>query len=134
MKTNIIKALSFIMLIACFGKMNAQNDLFSVNATSAPTSVSDLYKSKEKIVISDFKRSAENEVNMPVVTVKSENSVTLQVRIFNLSGNLAKEEVYDLNNGLNDLKIDMSNLNQGVYMVQFYTKEGSAVRRWVKSN
>lgn len=134
MKTNILKALSLMLLITCFGKMNAQSDLLAVNTVSSVNTATDLYKSEDKVVISDFKRIAGNEVNVPVVTVKAESSVTMQVRIFTLNGDLAKEESHAVENGVNDVKVDMSDLSQGVYMVQFYTNEGSALRRFVKSN
>ena len=135
MKTNILKTLSLILVLTCFGKANAQSDLFAMNTTSATAAnVADLYKSDDKVVISDFKRIAGNENNAPVVTVKAETSVSMQVRIFTLNGDLAKEESHAVENGVNDVKVDMSDLSQGVYMVQFYTKEGSALRRFVKNN
>ena len=134
MKTNIIKTLSLIILIACFGKINAQSDLLAVNTSAVPADVASMFKSDDKVIISDFKKLTEAETNAPVVTVKSEGSLTMQVRIFTLTGELAKEEVHGLEGGLNDLKVDMSDLQQGVYMVQFYTKEGSALHRFIKNN
>lgn len=134
MKTNISKALTLVLLLVCFGKMNAQSDLLAVNTVTPVNAAADLFKSDDKVVISDFKRMAGNEDFVPVVTVKSESSVTMQVRVFTLNGDLAKEESHEVENGVNDIKLDMSDLSQGVYMVQFYTKEGSALRRFVKNN
>lgn len=134
MKTNILKALSLTLLIATFGTMNAQSDLFAMNTAPSSATVADLFRSDDKVVISDFKRVAGTEMNTPVVSVKAEANVTMQVRIFTLNGELAKEEAHALENGVNDLKVDMSELTQGVYMVQFYTNEGSALRRFVKNN
>ena len=134
MKTNILKALSLTLLITCFGKMNAQSDLFAMNTVSTATAVADLYKSNDKVVISDFKKMNGTEMNAPVISVKSEDNVTMQVRVFTLSGELAKEEAHTLANGVNDVQVDMNDLAQGVYMVQFYTKDGSALRRFIKNN
>jgi hypothetical protein len=50
-----------------------------------------------------------------------------------MSGELEKEEAHSVENGLNDLRLDLSELSAGVYMVQFYTREGSALRRYIKT-
>jgi hypothetical protein len=134
MKTNILKTLSLILVMTCFGKANAHSDLFAMNTAPTAVNVAVLYKSDDKVVISDFKRISAADSNAPVVTVKAENSISMQVRIFTLNGDLAKEETHAVENGVNDVKVDMSDLTQGVYMVQFYTKEGSALRRFVKNN
>jgi hypothetical protein len=134
MKTNILKALSLILFIFVISTANAQSDLFAMNTVPTANAVADLYKSNDKVVISDFKRLAGTEMNTPVITVKSEDNVTMQVRIFTLNGELAKEEAHAIENGVNDVQVDMNDLAQGVYMVQFYTKDGSALRRFVKNN
>ena len=134
MKTNILKALSLILLITCFGKVNAQSDLLAMNTVSSISNMSDFINRDEKVTVSNFKKIIATEDNSSVVTVKCQAPVTMQVRVFNLNGDLAKEESHKLNNGLNDLNVNLNDLSQGVYMVQFYTTEGSAVRRFVKNN
>ena len=133
MKASIVKTVALIAFVACFAKANAQSDLLALN--TVPTSnAADFLSSDEKVAIGNFKRIVNTEANSPVVTVKCENAVTMKVRVFTLNGDLAKEETHTLGNGTNDLTIDMNDLNQGVYMVQFYSSEGSAVRRFVKNN
>lgn len=134
MKTSISKILFALLLTAGFGKSFSQSDLLAVNTVNTPSSVSNLIKSDDKVVISDFKRIVESGANTPSVTVRCETPVTMKIRIFTLNGELAKEEAHALDNGLNDLSLDMADLSQGVYMVQFYSSEGSALRRFVKSN
>lgn len=132
MKASILKTLSLLLFISCFGKANAQSDLFAMNTVPSSATVAELFNSDDKVVIGDFKRTAGTDA--PVVIVKADASITMQVRIFTLSGELAKEEAHTLENGVSDVKVDMSTLSQGIYMVQFYTKEGSALRRFVKNN
>ena len=50
-----------------------------------------------------------------------------------MTGNMAKQEAYDLVKGSNELKVNTDNLDVGVYMVQFYSANGSALRRIVKN-
>jgi hypothetical protein len=132
MKTNILNTLALIVLTTCFAKTYAQSDLFAMNTIATPASVAALYQSNEKVAISDFTLAA--QVNTPQIAVKSTDNVSMQVRIFSLSGELAKEETHDLASGVNNVTVNMNDLAQGVYMVQFYTKDGSALRRFVKNN
>ena len=45
---------------------------------------------------------------------------------------MVKQETASLNKGLNEVDVNLDNLANGVYMVQFYTTQGSVVRRIVK--
>jgi hypothetical protein len=135
MKSIILKTLSLIVLVTCFGKMNAQSDLLALNAVntiSVPAEVAALYGNEEKIKVSDFTQNPIS--NSTLVRVKCATAVTMQVKVFNLNGDMAKEETHTLNGGTSDVTVDMDSLAAGTYMVQFYTKEGSAVRRFIKTN
>ena len=120
------------MLIASFRTMNAQSDLLADNTVYAPSNVAALYKSDDKITISEFMPT--QAANNSLVTVKCANPITVQVKIFRMDGNMAKQESRELDKGVNELNINMNDLAAGMYMVQFYSKEGSAVRRFVKAN
>lgn len=135
MKTNIMKILCVIALVACFGKMNAQSDLLAINTVNkvtVPAEISAMYASEEKIKVSDFIQNPAN--NASLVRVKCNVPVTMQVKIFTMDGDMAKEETHTLNSGVNDLNVNLDNLAVGTYMVQFYSTEGSAVRRFIKMN
>jgi hypothetical protein len=49
-----------------------------------------------------------------------------------MNGDFVNEETYPLNSGINELKLNVDDLTKGAFMVQFYTNEGSAVRRFIK--
>ena len=131
MKQNPLKTLTLLILIVCSGKLKAQNELLSLN--TAPAINTKSYAADDILVISDFKSMAESRKNMPVVTVRSTNAATMHVRIFTMNGELEKEESRMIDDGMNDVEVDMSDLSAGVYMVQFYTKDGSALRRFLKA-
>lgn len=134
MKTNIMKILCVIALVACFGKMNAQSDLLAINTVSKVSVPADITAmiSEEKIKVSDFIQNPAN--NASLVRVNCNVPVTMQVKVFTMDGDMAKEETHTLNSGMNDLNVSLDNLAVGTYMVQFYSKEGSAVRRFIKMN
>ena len=124
------KILSLLLLIASFGMVNAQSDLLADNVVSAPSNIAALYKSDEKITISEFMPNETH--NSSLVSIKCLTPLTVQVKIFKMDGNMAKIESHTLDKGVSELSIDMNDLAAGMYMVQFYSKEGSAVRRFVK--
>ncbi len=134
MRTKLLKAFFAFLLINSFGNVHAQSDLIAMNTVSGKSSTVDLYSSNEKILISDFKRAIGSEEVASVISVKAEDPIMMNVRVFNTAGDLAKEEIHSLQSGLTDLNVDLSNLSQGVYMIQFYTKDGSALRRFIKYN
>jgi hypothetical protein len=124
--------LFLIVLIASFGTINAQSDLLAVNTVPAPTNIAAVYTAQEKIKISEFMPDASANTNSSMVSVKCLVPVTMKVKVFNMNGEMAKEESRSLNVGLNEFNVDMSDLSKGMYMVQFYSTEGSAVRRFMK--
>ena len=124
--------LFLILLVASFGTINAQSDLLADNTVYAPSNIAALYKSDEKITISEFMPNQTN--NSSLVSVKCATPVTVQVKVFKMDGNMAKQESHSLDKGVSELNINMNDLAAGMYMVQFYSKEGSAVRRFVKAN
>lgn len=129
---NLNKILFLIVLIASFRTMNAQSDLLADNTVYAPSNIAALYKSDDKITISEFMPNQTE--NSSLVNVKCAAPITVQVKIFKMDGNMAKQESHNLAKGVNELNINMNDLAAGMYMVQFYSKEGSAVRRFVKAN
>ncbi len=126
------KTLFLIVLIASFGTINAQSDLLADNTVTVPSNIAALYKSDNKVTISEFMPNQTE--NSSLVSVKCSDPITMQVKVFNMDGNLAKQESHALNTGVNELNINLNDLSAGMYMVQFYSKEGSAVRRFVKAN
>ncbi len=133
MKTSyIIKALLMILLIACASKMKAQSDLLAMNTitSSIPSEVIARYNAEEKIRISDFTPNPAN--NNTIVNVNCVNPTPMKVKFFTLNGDMAKEESYNLERGTNELNVDLNGLAKGIYLVQFYSTEGSAVRKVVK--
>ena len=128
------KILFLIVLVATIGNINAQSDLLAINSEPVPTSIAAVYATQEKIRISEFMPAVSANMNSSSVSVKCLTPVTMKVRVFNMNGEMANEETRELATGLNEFSVDMSNLSKGMYMVQFYSKEGSAVRRYVKSN
>ena len=125
------KLLTSIAFVAYFGTTFAQSDLLADNTTYAPSNIVALYRSDDKITFSEL---LQNENNTSQLTVKCANPTTVQVKIFKMDGNMAKQESRSLDKGINELNLNMDNLAAGTYMVQFYSSEGSAVRRVVKSN
>lgn len=131
MKQLFKKLLICIASIAYFGTTYAQSDLLADNTTYAPSNIVALYRSDDKITFSEL---MQNENNTSQLTVKCTNPTTVQMKFFKMDGSMAKQESRTLNTGINELNVSLDNLAAGTYMVQFYSSEGSAVRRIVKSN
>jgi hypothetical protein len=135
MKSNILKSLSLLLLLVCFGKMNAQSDLLAFNAVTTETAPSEMiakFVAEEKIKISDFYPNPSS--SNTIVSIKCLSPIAMKVKFFTMNGDLAKEETHSLDKGDNQISVDMNSLDKGIYMVQFYSKEGSAVRRIIKMN
>jgi len=128
---HLTKTLFSILLVASFGTIKAQSDLLADNTAYAPSNIVALYHNDEKITFSELMPKQENT---SLVTVKCANSTKVQVKYFNMDGNMAKQELRTLDKGVNELDINTADLAAGMYMVQFYSSEGSAVRRLVKAN
>ena len=128
MNTHSIKTLILFLMITCFTKIYAQSDLLAVN--TIPSEVIAKYNAEEKIRISDFAPNPAN--NNSIVNVSCLNPTAMKVKFFTQEGNMAKEESYILQKGMNELNVDMNGLASGIYMVQFYSSEGSAVRKVIK--
>ncbi len=126
------KILLLFVLVASIGNINAQNDLLAINTEPVPYSVAAVFAAQEKIKISEFMPNVSTNSSSPLVSVKCLIPLTMKVKVFNLKGEMAIEESRELATGLNEFSVDMSNLEKGMYMVQFYSKEGSAVRRYMK--
>ena len=126
------KILLLFVLVASIGNINAQNDLLAINTEPVPYSVAAVFAAQEKIKISEFMPNVSTNSSSSLVSVKCLMPLTMKVKVFNLKGEMAIEESRELATGLNEFSVDMSNLEKGMYMVQFYSKEGSAVRRYMK--
>ena len=126
------KILFSLLLLAYCTAVNAQSDLLSANTESVPANIAAMYKSDDKITIGDF--IPNQTFGNSTISVKCAVPVNVQVKFFKMDGNMAKQESHSLDKGLNELNIEMNDLESGTYMVQFYSKEGSAVRRFIKEN
>lgn len=140
MKTNVtlkasLKTAAIILVVLlCSGKIYGQSDqiAYHIAAGSNYSDITIKPLEQENISVSDFiTRIGTHETQ---IHIRSLNPVPMKVRVYSLTGDLAKEESVSLNSGSNELNIDMDNLQEGVYIVQFYSKEGSAIRRIVKMN
>lgn len=133
MKTTVLKSILFVLLFASFEKIKAQSDfLFAdVNAPGTSNSLTALNKdagiSIGNVIQNNISHTSE-------VKIKCQSPLSMKVKIFNMNGDLAKEDIRSLDKGVNELILDMNDLSAGVYMIQFYTNEGSALRRIVKNN
>ncbi|HNE49840.1 MAG TPA: T9SS type A sorting domain-containing protein [Chitinophagales bacterium] len=120
-----------ILMIVC-SSAQAQSELIADNAVIAPSNLSSLIKSNDKITISELMSDIVTE--KPIINVRCAVPLNVQVKYFNLEGNLIKKDSYDLDKGVSELNVNAEGLAEGTYMVQIYSKEGSAVRRFVKHN
>lgn len=133
MKTENIKTLTLLLILMNFGKLHAQSDLLSynsVNSVAATGEVLASYKADEKFRISDFMPNPANANSS--VSVSVDVPVQVKVKFFSMNGDLVREEAFNLDKGQSNLSVDAAGLEKGIYMVQFYSKEGSAVRRFMK--
>ncbi|MDB5226722.1 MAG: hypothetical protein JWN78_915 [Bacteroidota bacterium] len=129
MKTKIL-ILSMFFLFS--GKMKAENDLLTLNTEVLKRNIPDISRSAEdqKFSIVSFIEHGTN--NTSRVKINCADDQLLKIRVFNMNGEMAREESYLLHGGESDFQFDFNNLPSGHYMVQFYTKDGSAVRRFIK--
>jgi hypothetical protein len=126
------KILFSMLLLVCSISIKAQSDLLLSNKVNAPENVLATFTADEKISISDFMPN--QTYASTSVAVKCTVPVNMQVKFFNADGNMTKIESYTLDKGVNELNMQLDDLEIGTYMVQFYSKEGSAVRRFVKES
>ncbi|MCB0507323.1 MAG: T9SS type A sorting domain-containing protein [Bacteroidetes bacterium] len=130
MKQFLLKSLLLCAVtVAYFGTASAQSELFAGNVQFSPSSISSFAQSPDKITFSELIQDNDNMQ----VNVQTQSPTKVQVKYFNMTGNMAKQETYDLVKGSNELKVNTDNLDAGVYMVQFYSANGSALRRIVKN-
>lgn len=135
MKPVIFKSLALIVLISTITKLNAQNGLLAINTVNtvqSPNKEAALFNDEEKIRISDITEDPANKSSL--VRINSVMQLTMQVKVFDMNGDLAKIETHTVNSGVTDVNVDLNSLAAGTYMIQFYTKEGSAIRRFIKNN
>ena len=131
------KLSTFLLLILLFtsiGKINAQSDLLTDNTVPVSSNIDSIYANDEKISIIEFMPTEMANITSSLVSVKCLVPITMKVNVFNMNGQMAKDEIRNLAVGINQFSVDMSNLAKGMYMVQFYSEEGSAVRRFIKMN
>ena len=110
--------------------MNAQQEepLFATISVGRNSSI--IFDKEEKFKVSDIKTDYLN--NTIRVNVNCSSSAIMKVKIFGMNGEMATEATHSLQIGNNELLLNEDNLSAGTYMVQFYTSEGSALRRFVK--
>ncbi|MDB5227343.1 MAG: hypothetical protein JWN78_1536 [Bacteroidota bacterium] len=120
-------AFLLLLLVTCTGKIKAQSSLLSFNQSNT---VLDLTAS-EKLKFGDLMLNA--SCSNSKVKLNSKVPVNVKVRIFNANGKKMMENIYPVTPGLTELNLNLSTLPQGAYFVQFYSKEGSALRQFVKN-
>lgn len=121
-----------LALTVICGNIQAQSDLTADNTTIAPSNLAAIFKSNDNVTIGEL--MASNVADKPLVNIKCNTPTNVQVKFFNMDGNMVKQESYALTIGVNELNVNAADLSAGTYMVQFYSKDGSAVRRLVKAN
>ncbi|MDB5229134.1 MAG: hypothetical protein JWN78_3327 [Bacteroidota bacterium] len=131
MKRNILQTVAIILMVICYGKANAQSDLLASLYSSVPNNISTRF-TEENVKVSDLILDPTSAIASAMVNVNSINPITMKIRIFMNNGNLVKEESFSLNSGSNELNVEMNDLAKGVYIVQLYSNEGSAVRKIIK--
>jgi hypothetical protein len=124
------KTLAIFLLALSAGKLHAQSDMIAYINEIPHTAT--FTSSEEHVAVSDF--SFAPTTNIAKINVRTVNPLKLRVFFYNITGELAKEEYVNLNSGSNELNLDISNLLKGIYIVQFYSKEGSAIRKIVKAD
>lgn len=130
-----LKTLAIILMVSFFGKLYAQDDLVAVNESNWSQFSNEIAASSapaEKVRISDFAPNL--KLNTAIIRLKSANNIPMRVNFYDCRGELAMEQFLNLNSGSNEFSIDMSQLPKGTYIVQFYSNEGSAIRKITKSN
>lgn len=136
MKTNTtLKTLAIVLLVLSSAKMYAQDDLLAMNTVSNNTAneqVAAYLSQEDKVRISDFTPGLFTA--SASAHVRTVNPIVMKIFFYDIKGDLAMEESMKLNSGMNELNIDMSSLEKGTYVVQFYSNEGSALRRIVKKD
>ena len=130
----IIKTLILIILLHCCGSMVAKTDILSgiqtINPLSAQIGVAEAIAIEEKLKISTSIPNPLN--NNPQFNVESKSLTEMKVRIFSMHGDIIRDELHTLITGITVLTLDIQDLASGTYMIQFYTNEGSVLRRIVK--
>src|SRR3954462_7461740 len=103
MKRNILQTLAISLMVICFGKANAQNDML---ATLTPNNISTRF-TEENVKVSDLILDQTSATASAMVNVNSINPISMKVRIFMINGDLVKEELYNLNSGSNELNVEV---------------------------
>jgi hypothetical protein len=88
---------------------------------------------KENICIGSFTCNNNNLLEH-IITVSSDCSCQLKVRIFNSNGDFINEVEYLLTIGENKIVFNEEDLFNGIYFIQFYSEHGTALRRLSCSN
>jgi hypothetical protein len=66
------------------------------------------------------------------VVVHADHSVTAEVSVYNLTGQLAQHAAWDLHEGINQKTLDVFRLTPGMYVVQVRTTQGIQSQKFIK--
>lgn len=120
-------AILLLLLVVFAGNLRAQSSLLSINHSNSSLDLT----ASEKLKFGDLMLNA--SCSNSKVKINSIVPVNVKVRIFNVNGKKMMENIYPITPGLNELNLSLNTLPQGAYFVQFYSKEGSALRQFVKN-
>ncbi len=108
---------------------NKKGSLAIEPTVSANISTSLKNQSKNSDAFTVFPNPANNDLT---VSYNLNNSSKTEIRIYDVTGKLVLlNKTEELSVGYNTAKIDVSDLNSGVYMVELKTKEGSSMKKFI---
>jgi hypothetical protein len=98
-----------------------------VSANNISTSLKNQSKNSDAFTV--FPNPVNNDLT---VSYNLNNSSKTEIRIYDVTGKLVLlNKTEELPVGYNTAKIDVSNLNSGVYMVELKTKESSSMKKFI---
>ena len=131
MKTTLLKPALIFMILAFFTDIKAQ-DIGSDDQMYATGKTDKASLPEELIRIGSIFRN--EQTNSSKIKITSSSPLSLNVKFFKMNGDMVKEDTYNLSIGMNEVPIKEDGLQPEAYIIQFYTGEGSAIRRFIKQN
>lgn len=132
MKTSIFKTILLTLFLVNFVKVNAQQEERLFTDILLATNAQMFFDKSEKFQVSDIiSNYMDNTLRVHVNCI---SPATMKIKIFKMNGEMANEVMHLLEIGNNELLLNSDGLSAGTYMVQFYTSEGSALRRFIKTH
>lgn len=121
---------TWINVATSFGSFNKKGSFAIepiVSANNISTSLKNQSKNSDAFTV--FPNPVNNDLT---VSYNLNNSSKTEIRIYDVTGKLVVlNKTEELPVGYNTAKIDVSNLNSGVYMVELKTKESSSMKKFI---